>query len=281
MALSPGTRLGRDVAALSHPNILGLFDVGEEGGIRYAVTELLEGETLRRPLKQGALPRPARPRDRRPDRRRPRRRPRRGDRPPRPQARERLPHEGRSRQGPRLRPRPPAPAAAFARRTTRSPTFSVLTDAGTVLGTFAYMSPEQASGKLVDHRSDQFSLGVVLYEMLTGRRPFAGATAAETLAAVIREEPEPLEVGAPKAPAPVRWLVERLPVEGPSWQVRGDGGPRPRPQDVEPPPVGGWDVRAGRSATRHQAEREGGAGGLSRHVSPPHSSPSRSSRVPS
>ena len=72
------------------------------------------------------------------------------------------------------------------------------------------MSPEQASGKPVDHRSDQFSLGVVLYEMLTGKRPFAGATAAETLTAVIREEPEPLEVGAPKVPAPVRWLVERL-----------------------------------------------------------------------
>ncbi len=104
------------------------------------------------------------------------------------------------------RQRPPLPSP----EDDSSPTFSVLTDAGTVLGTFACISPEKASGKLVDHRSDQLSLGVVLQEMLTGKRPFAGATAAETLAAVIREEPEPLEVGAPEVPAPVRWLVERL-----------------------------------------------------------------------
>ena len=72
------------------------------------------------------------------------------------------------------------------------------------------MSPEQASGHPVDHRSDQFSLGVVLYELFAGARPFARNTAAETLVAIIREEPEPLEKAAPAVPAPVRWLVERL-----------------------------------------------------------------------
>jgi Tol biopolymer transport system component len=61
----------------------------------------------------------------------------------------------------------------------------------------------------VDHRTDQFSLGVTLYEMLAGQRPFRGATAAETLTAILREEPEPLSVLAPSVPAPVRWLVER------------------------------------------------------------------------
>jgi Tol biopolymer transport system component len=72
------------------------------------------------------------------------------------------------------------------------------------------MSPEQASGRPVDHRSDQFSLGIVLFEMLAGTRPFKGATAAETLTAIIREEPAPLGTTASGVPAPLRWVVERL-----------------------------------------------------------------------
>ncbi len=63
---------------------------------------------------------------------------------------------------------------------------------GTVMGTVGYMSPEQASGQPVDFRSDQFSLGSILYEMATGRRAFQRKTGAETLVAIIREEPEPL-----------------------------------------------------------------------------------------
>jgi eukaryotic-like serine/threonine-protein kinase len=78
-----------------------------------------------------------------------------------------------------------------------------------ILGTSGYMSTEQASGQAVDFRSDQFALGAVIYEMLTGRRAFRRATRAETLAAVIREEPEPLAVLEPTAPLPVRWIVER------------------------------------------------------------------------
>jgi serine/threonine protein kinase len=62
----------------------------------------------------------------------------------------------------------------------------------------------------VDYRSDQFTLGAILYEMATGRRAFARKTGAETLVAIIREEPEPISQLAPKAPAPVRWIVERL-----------------------------------------------------------------------
>ncbi len=84
------------------------------------------------------------------------------------------------------------------------------TEPGTVMGTAGYMSPEQASGQAVDFRSDQFTLGAILYEMATGKRAFQRKTGAETLVAIIREEPEPLGQLAPKAPAPVRWIVERL-----------------------------------------------------------------------
>src|SRR4029450_6893794 len=72
-----------------------------------------------------------------------------------------------------------------------------------------YMSPEQASGQPVDFRSEQFSLGAILYEMATGKRPFQRKTGAETVVAITREEPEPLSQAAPRAPAPVRWIGER------------------------------------------------------------------------
>jgi eukaryotic-like serine/threonine-protein kinase len=80
---------------------------------------------------------------------------------------------------------------------------------GALIGTAGYMSPEQASGQAVDFRSDQFSFGSVLYEMLTGKRAFQRATRAETLAAIIREEPEPIAGLAPRTPAPLVWIVER------------------------------------------------------------------------
>ncbi len=80
---------------------------------------------------------------------------------------------------------------------------------GMVMGTVGYMSPEQASGKPADFRSDQFSLGTMLYELATGRRAFQRDSAAETLVAVIREEPEPLAKLNARLPAPLRWIVER------------------------------------------------------------------------
>jgi Tol biopolymer transport system component len=92
---------------------------------------------------------------------------------------------------------------------TRSPTLAAVSEKGVVLGTVAYMSPEQARGEVVDFRSDQFSLGTVLYEMLTGRRPFRASSAPETMAAIIRDEPEPLEKRAPHVPPPVRWIIDR------------------------------------------------------------------------
>ncbi len=196
------------VGALSHPNILALHDVGEVDGVRYAVTELLEGETLRAVVWHGALPvrraleiashvasalaaahekgilhRDVKPenvfltRD----------------------GHVKLLDFGLARPGPDL----------GSGHDTRSPTAPVLTEAGEVVGTVAYMSPEQARGERVDFRSDQFSLGVVLYEMLSGTRPFKGASAADLLAAIVRDDPERSDPAGSPLPAPVRWVVER------------------------------------------------------------------------
>ena len=80
---------------------------------------------------------------------------------------------------------------------------------GTVMGTVTYMSPEQASGEPLDFRSDQFSLGSILYEMATGQKAFQRKTAAETMSAIIRDEPEPVAKLRPEFPLPVRWMLER------------------------------------------------------------------------
>jgi predicted ATPase len=83
------------------------------------------------------------------------------------------------------------------------------TQPGMILGTVQYMSPEQASGRPLDFRSDQFSFGLVLYEMATGKRAFERKTQAETLLAIVREEPEPIGSLNPEAPPPLCWVVER------------------------------------------------------------------------
>ena len=181
----------RAVAALSHPNILALYDVGQAGSVHFAVAELLEGETLRSLLSRGPLPlrralAVARQiadalaaahekgivhRDLKPEN----------------VFLSRDDHAkvldfGLARHDPAL----------HSIGDSLSPTASVLTQDGEILGTVPYMSPEQARGLRVDFRSDQFSLGSLLYEMLSGKRPFRGATAADVLAAIIRDEPEPL-----------------------------------------------------------------------------------------
>ena len=80
---------------------------------------------------------------------------------------------------------------------------------GQIVGTVGYMSPEQIRGEFVDFRSDQFSLGVILFEMLTGRCPFARSSPAETLAAVLRDRPPAIESLNPKVPPALQWLIDR------------------------------------------------------------------------
>ena len=205
----------RSVAALSHPNILALFDVGEADGVHFAVSELLEGETLRMAMAHGPMP-PRRALD---------------------IAREMadglaaahekgIVHRDVKPENVLLTKDGRAKVLDFglarhdvSRRDpddTRSPTLAAISEKGVVLGTVAYMSPEQARGTTVDFRSDQFSFGIVLYEMLSGSKPFDAASVPETLTAIIRDEPEPLEKKAPHVPAPVRWLVERLIAKEPS-----------------------------------------------------------------
>ena len=196
-ALARFVREAKAVAALSHPNILAIHDVGHEASVAYAVTELLEGETLREALALGPLSsRKAREygvqvalglaaahekgivhRDLKPDNIFITR-----------DERLKILDFGLAK---------PGAGPSDARDETQSPTVSGYTEPGKVMGTVGYMSPEQVRGVAVDHRSDIFSFGAVLYEMLTGSRAFQRETAAETMTAILKEDPrEPSSVGA-------------------------------------------------------------------------------------
>src|SRR5262249_4536404 len=80
---------------------------------------------------------------------------------------------------------------------------------GTILGTVAYMSPEQARGEPAMAASDQFSLGCIFYEMLTGRRPFGGKTPADTVSAILRDDPAPIAESNTSVPPPLCWIIDR------------------------------------------------------------------------
>ena len=198
----------RAASALNHPNIVTLYEIGREGETSYIVMELVEGRTLRELLADGLLPVKKLLAIS-------------------PQIADGL---GRAHEaGIVHRDLKPENVMltkdghvkildfGLAKLTTvevdgagtRAPTVTRGTEPGVVMGTVGYMSPEQAGGEAVDYRSDQFSLGSVLYEMATGRRAFEGRTRPETLAAIIREEPEPVARLNPKLPAPFGWIVER------------------------------------------------------------------------
>jgi serine/threonine-protein kinase len=90
------------------------------------------------------------------------------------------------------------------------------THPGVVVGTVGYMSPEQAKGQLLDFRSDQFACGAILYEMATGRRAFQRESPVQTLAAIIEEDPPPIESISPAVPQAFRWIVERCLAKNPA-----------------------------------------------------------------
>ena len=179
----------RAASALNHPNIIAVYDIGEDGGRTYLAMELLEGTNLRQLLD--------------------------GGRPPLPKALQISCQiaEGLAAAHARgivhrdLKPEnvmlttdgvvkildfglakaSPLAASHGDDETTMSATPA--TSPGTLLGTVGYMSPEQASGNAADFRSDQFSFGTILYELVTGRRAWKKATPAETLVAILREDP--------------------------------------------------------------------------------------------
>ena len=213
-SLSRFEREARAVAALSHPNILSIFDVGREEGLAFAVMELLDGETLRQRLSEGALP-----------------------------TRKALEYGAQIARGLAaahekgivhrdLKPENVfltadgrvkildfglAKVAAAESDETKSPTAVAVTEPGTVMGTAGYMSPEQVRGRPADQRSDIFSFGSILFEMLTGERAFRGDSAAETMAAIAQKDPPELS-GVETALAPVldrivRHCLEKSPSE--------------------------------------------------------------------
>jgi serine/threonine protein kinase len=106
------------------------------------------------------------------------------------------------------------PAAAVDTETdTRA-----LTAPGRLLGTIPYMAPEQVKGERVDQRTDLFSLGVVLYEVLTGTRPFGGRTAAELLSAILRDKPPPVTALKPDLPREIARIVDRCLEKDPAYR---------------------------------------------------------------
>jgi serine/threonine protein kinase len=204
-------REAKAVAALSHPNILAIFDVGLEGDVAYAVTELLEGETLRERFKSGALPvrkaidiatQIARGLAAAHDK---------GI-----VHRDLKPENLFVLQDGRVKILDFGLARSFASTNTAT-TIVGATEPGTVMGTAGYMAPEQVRGLTVDARADLFSFGAVLYEMLSGRRAFQRDTAADTMTAILNQEPPDLaESRADLSPALdriVRHCLEKNPIE--------------------------------------------------------------------
>jgi serine/threonine protein kinase/Tol biopolymer transport system component len=211
-ALARFEREAKAVAALSHPNILALHDFAREENIAYAVMELLKGETLREALASGPLPiRRAMDygvqialglaaahekgivhRDLKPDNVFVTR-----------DERVKILDFGLAKSG---------AVATDMESQTQSPTVSGYTEPGKVMGTVGYMSPEQVRGLAVDHRSDIFSFGSVLSEMLTGQRAFQRETVAETMTAILKEEPvEPAQSLPPSIANVLRHCLEKKP----------------------------------------------------------------------
>ncbi len=211
-------REGRAVAQLNHPNILTVYDVGEHEGALYLVTELLDGEILRRRLERGSVPwatalrwtcqvadglsaaheRRIVHRDLKPENIWITR-----------DERAKILDFGIAKV---------VQSGSGAAEGTLAEPGAGLTEAGAIVGTAGYMSPEQVRGLPVDGRSDLFSLGAVLYEMVTGEMAFRGPTAMDVMSAILHGEPPPLRL--PRGcPAGLARLVERCLAKEPEGRL--------------------------------------------------------------
>jgi serine/threonine protein kinase len=194
----------RAAAALNHPNIVAIYDVGFNDGTPYIVCELLEGQTLRKRLAEGALPIPLAldyalqivlgliaahdhhivHRDLKPENLF-------------------VTTDGRVK----ILDFGVAKLQSVAEDSRSVEEMTTVTKMGAVIGTVAYMSPEQLRAKPVDHRSDIFSAGAILYEMLTGRRAFRGETEVDTITAVLKEDPPQINLEQASVPESVLQIV--------------------------------------------------------------------------
>ncbi len=199
----------RAIAALSHPNILAIHDVGDDRGVMFAVMELLDGEGLDKRIAREAIgwrkavevaasiadglasahARGIVHRDLKP-------------------ANIFLTADGQVKILDFGLAKHDAEGASGA-ASTFAATSAIETDPGIIFGTVGYMSPEQVKGEVVDQRADIFSLGCILYEMLTARRAFAGTNPAETFAAILRDQPDDLDRLAPGIPVAVKTVARR------------------------------------------------------------------------
>jgi serine/threonine-protein kinase len=217
-------REARAVSALNHPHICTLHDVGSQDGTEFLVMEYLEGETLAARLEKGPLPL------------------------------EQVLKRGieiaealdkAHRQGIIHRDLKPGnimltksgaklldfglakaalPLASVATLTAAVTRTTPVTQQGTIVGTFQYMSPEQVEGKELDGRSDIFSFGAVLYEMLTGQRAFPGKSQLSVASAILEKEPEPISTLQPMTPPALERAVKRCLAKDPDdrWQTARD-----------------------------------------------------------
>jgi serine/threonine protein kinase len=216
-------REAKIISCLNHPHICVLHDVGQQDGIDYLVMECVEGETLSKRLEKGPLPLEqvlrygAQLAD----------------------ALDRAHRNGVIHRD--LKPgnimltcngtklldfglAKPSAALVSEMTVTRQIPASPVTQEGTIIGTFQYMSPEQVEGKELDARSDIFSMGAILYEMLSGRRAFEGKSQLSVASAILEREPTPISTIKPMTPLSLEHVVKKCLAKSVEerWQSAGD-----------------------------------------------------------